>query len=526
MVLLALLSIVVLAAVLRLWAIESVTGNTFYDAAVRSMGRSWHNFFFGALEPGGSLAIDKPPLDLWLQVASTQLLGFNLSALHLPEALAGVAASLLLFGALRRPFGAPSALLSALMLAVLPSAVLTARSDTMDSVLAALCIAALWCSWLALERRRVRWILLAALLMGVAFNVKLNEALLPLPALALLWWWASPHEPRARARTLAAAGAVLVVASLSWAAIASLTPLSRRPFPVGSHTGSIWRLVFLYNGVERLGAKSAGGATNSRLGEGPGLLRLLGSGVAQNAAQIGLAALGAVLLGALAVALALRSRPQGAALTPAERMAVALGVWLACGLILFSAIPHLQTRYLEVLAPAVCATLGIAIGSLLARQRTAFTRNPLTRNPLTRTAFMLATAAVTLALLGAQLATDIDLIHSKRTDSVLQDPISRAMGRYLQAHRAGAHFEVASAAVFEVTGLVAQDGLPVLVLNTVDGPQVRPPTLASLIRAGQVHFYFATHGCRSGQHCLTNERWAYNHSKPVRGYRGLRRFEL
>jgi 4-amino-4-deoxy-L-arabinose transferase-like glycosyltransferase len=73
-VLLALLSIVVLAAVLRLWAIGAVSGNTFYDAAVRSMGHSWHDFFFGALEPGGSLAIDKPPLELWLQVASTRFL--------------------------------------------------------------------------------------------------------------------------------------------------------------------------------------------------------------------------------------------------------------------------------------------------------------------------------------------------------------------------------------------------------------------------------------------------------------------
>jgi 4-amino-4-deoxy-L-arabinose transferase-like glycosyltransferase len=516
LVLLALLAIVVLAALLRLWAIEGVAGNTFYDAAVRSMDLSWHNFFFGALEPGGSLAIDKPPLDLWLQVASTQILGFNLTALHLPEALAGVAASLLLFGALRRPFGAPAALLSALMLAVLPNAVLTARSDTMDTVLAALCIAALWCSWLALESRRVRWILLAALIMGVAFNVKLNEALLPLPALALLWWWASPSAPRARARTLAAAGAVLIVASLSWAAVASLTPLSQRPFPVGSRTGSIWRLVFLYNGVERLGAKSAGGSTSSRPGEAPGLLRLLENGASQYGARIGLAALAAVLLGALAAALALRSRPRGAALTPPARMAVAIGVWLVCGLVLFSAMPHLQERYLEVLAPAVCATLGIAIGSLLAQQRTA----------LTRIVLVLVSGAVVLALLGAQLATDIDLIHTNRTDSVLQDAISPAMERYLRTHRGGAHFEVASAAVFEVTGLVARDGLPVLVLNTVDGPRVRPPTLQSLIRAGQVRFYFATHGCSRSEHCLTNERWAFNHSKPVSGYRGLRRFDI
>jgi 4-amino-4-deoxy-L-arabinose transferase-like glycosyltransferase len=507
---LALLSILLLAATLRLWAIGSVPGNTFYDAAVRSMGHSWHDFFFGALEPGGSLAVDKPPLDLWLQVGSTQILGFNLTALHLPEALAGAATSILLFGVLRRPFGVTPALLGALLMAVLPAAVLTARSDTMDSVLAALCVAALWCSWLALESGHVRWMLLAALIMGVAFNVKLTEALLPLPALALLWWWASPRAPRARAFTLAGTGAVLIAVSLSWTAIASLTPLSQRPFPVGSRTGSIWRLVFLYNGLERLGSK-APGAPSARAGDAPGLLRLLHAGTSQNEARIGLAALAAVLLGLLAVTLAARRRPHGTALSPPARLSVAIGVWLACGLILFSAISHLQGRYLEILAPAVCAALGISIGSLLARRRIALT---------------LAMWAITVALLSVQLATDVDLIHTRRSDSVLHDPIGAAMGRYLLEHRRGARYELASPAVFDVTGLVARDGLPVLILNDVDGSLVRSGALHSLIRTNQLRFYFASHGCHSGRHCPVDERWAYLHSKPVIGYPGLRRFEV
>jgi len=42
------------AAVLRLLHIGQVPPDPFYDAAVRSMGLSWHNFFFGAFEPGGA----------------------------------------------------------------------------------------------------------------------------------------------------------------------------------------------------------------------------------------------------------------------------------------------------------------------------------------------------------------------------------------------------------------------------------------------------------------------------------------
>ena len=41
------------AALLRLVHIGQVPPDPFYDAAVRSMGLSWHNFFFGAFEPGG-----------------------------------------------------------------------------------------------------------------------------------------------------------------------------------------------------------------------------------------------------------------------------------------------------------------------------------------------------------------------------------------------------------------------------------------------------------------------------------------
>jgi hypothetical protein len=80
--------ITLLAAALRLWSLRAVPDDPFYDAAVRSMSLSAHNFFFGAYEPGGTIAIDKPPLDTWLQVISTQLFGFNSVALKLPPALA------------------------------------------------------------------------------------------------------------------------------------------------------------------------------------------------------------------------------------------------------------------------------------------------------------------------------------------------------------------------------------------------------------------------------------------------------
>src|SRR6202167_3647455 len=61
--------VLALACVLRLWKIQEVPGNVFYDAAVRSMAGALHNFFFGALEPSGTVSIDKPTVVILLPVA-------------------------------------------------------------------------------------------------------------------------------------------------------------------------------------------------------------------------------------------------------------------------------------------------------------------------------------------------------------------------------------------------------------------------------------------------------------------------
>ncbi|MEA2479336.1 MAG: hypothetical protein QOJ07_1258, partial [Thermoleophilaceae bacterium] len=94
-----------LAALLRFSQFGNVHPNPFYDAAVRSMAQSWHNFFFGAFDPSGSLSVDKPPVDLWLQVVSVKLFGFSSTSLRLPEALAGTLAVPLLYDTVRRLCG-------------------------------------------------------------------------------------------------------------------------------------------------------------------------------------------------------------------------------------------------------------------------------------------------------------------------------------------------------------------------------------------------------------------------------------
>ncbi|HEV3284725.1 MAG TPA: glycosyltransferase family 39 protein [Solirubrobacteraceae bacterium] len=385
------LGLIVLAAtVLRLLYIGKVSPDPFYDAAVRSMGLSWHNFFFGAFEPGGSVSIDKPPIDLWLQVVSVKLFGFSSTTLKLPEVLAGIAAVPLLFAVVARVWSASAGLAAALALTVLPVDVITARSDTMDGVMMALIVLALLFLVRAAETGRDRWLLAAAATLGVAFDVKLLESLIALPALAVFAYLAIPGPRRRRLSRVAVAGAVYVAVALSWLTATLLFPAHDRPFAIGSSNGSAWNAAFVFNGTERLGGKSPEPqftvyqpghhyptATQSERDHipivPPSPTRLLARIGPLSGERLGLELLVALLLGIPALLWSLR-RPSpadpeaaqdGELLDRRNRMrragAAALGVWMLSGIVLFSSMSRLHPRYVEAFTPAVAAMLGIGV---------------------------------------------------------------------------------------------------------------------------------------------------------------------
>ena len=74
----ALLGVIALAALLCLWDL-TVSGysNTYYAAAAKAGSESWKAWFFGALDPGSFITVDKPPLSLWLMGLSARAFGFS-----------------------------------------------------------------------------------------------------------------------------------------------------------------------------------------------------------------------------------------------------------------------------------------------------------------------------------------------------------------------------------------------------------------------------------------------------------------
>jgi 4-amino-4-deoxy-L-arabinose transferase-like glycosyltransferase len=239
-----LLAITGLALILRFWSFGNVPSDPFYDAAVRSMGLSWHNFLLGAFDPRAALSIDKPPIDLWLEVLATKLFVFSSASVRLPEAIAGTIAVPLLYGLVRRGYGLAAGLGAAAALAVLPAAVMTGRSDTMDTLCATVLIGAMYA---VVSLPPARGVLVAAGLAGLAFEIKLFQALVVLPALVVLAWRVL-DDPR---RSLHRAGLMFVVVATAWPVAASLVP---GPWPLGSTDGEVWNVILVYNGLDRLGA--------------------------------------------------------------------------------------------------------------------------------------------------------------------------------------------------------------------------------------------------------------------------------
>jgi 4-amino-4-deoxy-L-arabinose transferase-like glycosyltransferase len=82
----ALALVLALAAALRLWRLDqNGFDNEYYAAAVRSMMGDWHTFFNNSFDPAGFVSVDKPPLALWIQVATAKVLGFSSLAVLLPQ---------------------------------------------------------------------------------------------------------------------------------------------------------------------------------------------------------------------------------------------------------------------------------------------------------------------------------------------------------------------------------------------------------------------------------------------------------
>ncbi len=257
---LAIASLLILAGAIRFYKLSDLGyGNHYYAAAVTSMMQSWHNFFFAAAEPGGAVSVDKPPVGLWLQTISALIFGINSFGLLLPQILAGMGSVLLVYFLVKRYFGQIAGWVAGVTLAVTPVAVAVDRNNTIDSILVFFVLLATWMYIKATETGRLRYLLLGGALVGIAFNTKMMEAFLPVPAFFALYFLGIHEKIWIKMGKLVLSGILLAVVSLSWAVAVDLTPAESRPYVGSSGENSELSLIIGYNGINRLVGMSRGG---------------------------------------------------------------------------------------------------------------------------------------------------------------------------------------------------------------------------------------------------------------------------
>ena len=245
--------LVSVAAGLRFYNLSSLGyANHYYAAAVLSMTQSWHNFFFAAAEPGGSASVDKTPLGLWFQVLSSSILGVNSLGILLPQILAGIFSVALVYYLVNRFYGSFTGLLAGLVLAITPVVVAVDRNNTVDSILVLALLLAAWAFIRTVETGQTRYLIFAAILVGLGFNIKMFEAYLPLPAFLLYYLTASTQSFWKKWAKMALVILIILVISGSWMAVVDTTPADQRPYMDNSEKNSAFDLALGYNGMSRL----------------------------------------------------------------------------------------------------------------------------------------------------------------------------------------------------------------------------------------------------------------------------------
>ncbi|SOD86412.1 glycosyltransferase family 39 protein [Streptomyces sp. Ag109_G2-15] len=256
----ALIAIMILASVLYSWNLSGSSLNSFYSAAVLSGTQSWKAWFFGSLDAGNFLTVDKPPLALMVMGLSCRVFGFGTWQMMAPMIVAALATIWILHTSVKRVWGHAAAALAALVLALTPITVAINRDNNPDTLLVLLMVGGAALALRAVTGGRLLPLLGSAVCFGLAFNTKMLQGYIALPAVFAVYLYAARLPLVKRIVNLAIAAVALAVSSFWWAAAVSLVPASERPYIGGSTDGTAWNLIMGYNGLGRvLGGEGNGG---------------------------------------------------------------------------------------------------------------------------------------------------------------------------------------------------------------------------------------------------------------------------
>jgi 4-amino-4-deoxy-L-arabinose transferase-like glycosyltransferase len=234
----------------QLWGLANVERSEYYAAISKSMSLSFSNFIFGAMDPAGTITVDKIPASFWIPALLVKIFGFSTLAVTLPNALAGLAVTIFMTLVVKKYYGMTAGLIVGSIIATTPILVAVSRSNQPYPIYFLLIAIAIRYSIVALNESSTKDLIWAGFWIGIAFNSYMLLAWALWPPLILGYLFTNQRLQQ-KIRSLCIAGFVSFLVSGIWILLATLVPASKRPYLGGTNNNSALEIVFGYNGFGR-----------------------------------------------------------------------------------------------------------------------------------------------------------------------------------------------------------------------------------------------------------------------------------
>lgn len=246
-----------------LFDLASGARSEYYAAIAHSMSFNFSNFFFGALDPAGTITLDKIPGSYWLPAIFVKLFGFSTWAVNAPNAIATVTLVIIVAITARRiatttspQYATLISMIAGILVAATPIVAAVARSNQPQSMFLLMLALAIDRAIVALQTASRKQLIFAGLWIAAAFQMYMIEAWAIWPALIVAWLVIPNRKFGKKILDLAIAGPISAVASTLWLIIVSVVPAANRPYIGGTYSNSAWEMVFGYNALGRFGGSS------------------------------------------------------------------------------------------------------------------------------------------------------------------------------------------------------------------------------------------------------------------------------
>jgi 4-amino-4-deoxy-L-arabinose transferase-like glycosyltransferase len=350
------------SGLVTLWNLAAGERSEYYASIAMSMSKSLSNFFFGAIDPAGTISLDKIPGSYWASAIFVKLFGFSTWAVNAPNAIATVAVVLIIAFSIKNLYGPRAGLIAGFLVAGVPVAFAVARSNQPESMFVLMLALALWQALKAFKLTSRKHLIFAGAWIAAAFQMYMIVAWAVWPALILAWFFTEQKLGK-KIVDLAIAGFTSLGLSLLWIFIVWLTPAANRPYVGGTYSNSPWEMVFGYNALGRFSSDAGGDSSASYrsftppFGGEAGIDRLFNY---QLSGQV------SWLIPATVIAVI-------ALLVMKEKIAttIFLAGWFATFAVMFSAVAGLHQFYVTAMLVPMVALIAMALESAIrAEQKT------------------------------------------------------------------------------------------------------------------------------------------------------------